>query len=155
MQVLPRLLFPVAPTCLRLSRVIWAPSGTTPEVVSGYLDGVGELVGNLSRKRQDQVPVERGRDQGESVDPVLGPAAFLEARNHGLGGLHPLRKLALAQRNFGAHVVDELTEIEVLIGELKRLGPGAEDLAAELEDLLSQYDTDGIAARLRQVSAER
>ena len=62
---------------------------------------------------------------------------------------------ALRERLLAAAQINALTEIEALIGELKRLGPDAHTLAAELEGLLSQYDTDGIAARLRQDSAER
>lgn len=62
---------------------------------------------------------------------------------------------ALRERLLAAAQINALTEIEALIGELKRLDPAAQALAAELDGLLSQYDTDGIAARLRQVSAER
>jgi len=59
------------------------------------------------------MPVKRGRDPSESVDPVLGTAALFEPRDHRLGGLHPLRQLPLTQAGFSAHVVDELTEIEI------------------------------------------
>jgi CheY-like chemotaxis protein len=61
---------------------------------------------------------------------------------------------ALRERLLAAAEINALTEIEALIGELKRFGPGAQALADELDGLLSQYDTDGIAARLRQVSAK-
>jgi len=54
-------------------------------MVSGNLDGVSELVGNLDRKRQDEVPIERRCDPGQSVNPILG-AAYLKPRNDGLGG---------------------------------------------------------------------
>ena len=57
---------------------------------------------------------------------------------------------ALRERLLAAAQINALTEIEALIGELKRLGPAAQALADELEGLLSQYDTDGIAARVSQ-----
>ena len=41
------------------------------------------------------MPVECGGDAGEGTDPVPGPAAFLEARDHRLDGVHPLGELAL------------------------------------------------------------
>jgi len=57
---------------------------------------------------------------------------------------------ALRERLLAAAEINALTEIEALIGELKRLDPAAQALADELEDLLVQYDTDGIAARVGQ-----
>jgi PAS domain S-box-containing protein len=56
----------------------------------------------------------------------------------------------LRQRLLAAAAINALTEIEALIGELKRLDPAARTLADELEGLLAQYDTDGIAARVGQ-----
>ena len=56
----------------------------------------------------------------------------------------------LRERLLAAAAINALTEIEALIGELKRLDPAAQGLADELEGLLLQYDTDGIAARLSQ-----
>ncbi|MGA7978785.1 MAG: PAS domain S-box protein [Chromatiaceae bacterium] len=57
---------------------------------------------------------------------------------------------ALRERLLAAAEINALTEIEALIGELKRLDPGAQALADELEGLLVQYDTDGITARVSQ-----
>jgi len=57
---------------------------------------------------------------------------------------------ALRERLLAAAEINALTEIEALIGELKRLGPAAQALADELEGLLLQYDTDGIAACVSQ-----
>jgi len=62
---------------------------------------------------------------------------------------------ALRERLLAAAEINALTEIEALIGELKHLDPGAQALAEELEGLLLQYDTDGIAARVSQVAAGR
>jgi DNA-binding response OmpR family regulator len=55
---------------------------------------------------------------------------------------------ALRERLLAAAEINALTEIEALIGELKRLDPAARSLADELEGLLAQYDTDGITARV-------
>ena len=49
--------------------------------------------------------------------------------------------------------INALTEIETLIVELKELGPGAQCLADELENLLARYDMDGVIALINQVSA--
>ena len=57
---------------------------------------------------------------------------------------------ALRERLLAAAEINALTEIETLIGELKRLDPGAQTLADELEGLLLQYDTDGIVACVSQ-----
>ncbi len=112
-------------------------------MVSGNLDGVGELVGNFGRERQDKVPIERRCDPGEGVDPVLRPAAFLKARNDGLGCFHPLSKLALAQPGFGAHVVDELAKVEVLFDRRPRFGGG---LALGFLDVFPSGVVGGILA---------
>ena len=73
------------------------------------------------------------------------------AKKEDLGTMHvpdPLRSRLLA-----AAEVNALTEIEAVIEELKRLDPGAQALAGRLESLLSQYDTDGIAALVSQLPA--
>ena len=57
---------------------------------------------------------------------------------------------ALRERLLAAAEINALTEIEALIGELKRLDPAVQALADELEGLLVQYDTDGITARVSQ-----
>jgi PAS domain S-box-containing protein len=57
---------------------------------------------------------------------------------------------AVRERLLAAAEINALTEIEALIGELKRLDPPARTLADELEGLLVRYDTDGIAARVSQ-----
>jgi PAS domain S-box-containing protein len=56
----------------------------------------------------------------------------------------------LRERLLAAAEINALTEIEALIGELSRLDPAAQALAGELEGLLVQYDTDGIAACVSQ-----
>jgi PAS domain S-box-containing protein len=67
----------------------------------------------------------------------LGAARLPKALREGL--------LAAAQMN-------ALTEIEALIAQLKRLGGPALALAEKLEDLLSRYDTDAIAAIVSQIA---
>ena len=57
---------------------------------------------------------------------------------------------ALRERLLAAAEINALTEIEALIGELKRLDPAVQALADELEGLLVQYDTDRITARVSQ-----
>ena len=74
------------------------------------------------RERQHEVPVECNRDPSKRVDPVLRTATFFEPRDHRLGCLHPLCELALTQPGLGAHVVDELTEIKVLVDRRSRFG---------------------------------
>jgi len=59
----------------------------------------------------------------------------------------------LRERLLSAARINALTEIETLIVELKGLGPGAQPLAAELENLLARYDTDGVIKLINAVSA--
>ncbi len=58
---------------------------------------------------------------------------------------------ALRQRLLAAAEINALTEIEVLIGELKRLDPAAQAVADDLTGLLKRYDTDGIAALVMRI----
>jgi PAS domain S-box-containing protein len=60
---------------------------------------------------------------------------------------------SLRERLLGAARINALTEIETLIVELKELGPGAQCLADELENLLAGYDMDGVIALINKVSA--
>jgi CheY-like chemotaxis protein len=59
----------------------------------------------------------------------------------------------LRERLLAAARINALTEIEMLIGELKELDPDAKFLAVELEKLLSQYDTDAIIALINRFPA--
>ncbi len=59
----------------------------------------------------------------------------------------------LRERLLSAARINALTEIETLIVELKGLGPGAQCLADELENLLARYDMDGVIAFINQVSS--
>jgi len=59
----------------------------------------------------------------------------------------------LRERLLAAARINALTEIETLIVELKGLGPGAQCLADELENLLARYDMDGVIAFVNRVSA--
>jgi len=72
------------------------------------LDCVLELGGNLLGERDDEVPVESRGHAGKGVDAVARSPAFLEPRDHRLGGTHPLGELALTEAGLGAQVVDEL-----------------------------------------------
>jgi len=58
------------------------------------------------------------------------------------------------RRLLAAAEINALTEIEDLIAELKQLDPAAQRLAAELEELLSRYDMDGIAGLVEGIAAE-
>ncbi len=60
---------------------------------------------------------------------------------------------SLRERLLSAARINALTEIETLIIELKELGPGAQCLADELENLLARYDMDGVIALINKVSA--
>jgi PAS domain S-box-containing protein len=59
---------------------------------------------------------------------------------------------ALRERLLAATEINALTEIETLIEELRALDAGAPALAHRLEELLRQYDTDGIADLVRRTS---
>ena len=59
----------------------------------------------------------------------------------------------LRERLLAAAGINALTEIEALIGELKRLGPGPQCLASELDSLLSHYDMDGFIELLNRTPA--
>jgi PAS domain S-box-containing protein len=59
----------------------------------------------------------------------------------------------LRERLLAAATINALTEIEMLIGELKELNPDAKFLAVELEKLLSRYDTDAIIALIERFPA--
>jgi CheY-like chemotaxis protein/nitrogen-specific signal transduction histidine kinase len=63
--------------------------------------------------------------------------------------------VGLRDRLLSATEINALTEIEMLIDELKGLDAGARALACRLEDLLQNYDTDGIADLVRQTSASK
>ena len=60
----------------------------------------------------------------------------------------------LRERLLTAARVNALTEIEALISEVRRLGAGGEALAARMEQLMSDYDTDGILALLEPPPAD-
>jgi CheY-like chemotaxis protein len=61
---------------------------------------------------------------------------------------------ALRDRLLAAAEINALTQIEILVEELKALDPSARALAHRLGSLLLQYDTDGIADLVRQTSAQ-
>jgi len=56
------------------------------------------------------------------------------------------------ERLLSAARINALTEIETLITELKGLGPDAQCLTDELENLLERYDMDGIISLINQMS---
>jgi len=58
----------------------------------------------------------------------------------------------LRERLLAAARVNALTEIEALIVELKGLGPGAQCLAGELDNLVGRYDMDGVIALINRAS---
>ena len=58
----------------------------------------------------------------------------------------------LRERLLAAARINALTEIEALMVELKGLGPGAQCLADELDNLLGRYDTDGVIALINRAS---
>lgn len=58
----------------------------------------------------------------------------------------------LRERLLAAARINALTEIEVLIVELKGLGPGAQCLADKLDNLLGRYDMDGVIALINRAS---
>ena len=60
------------------------------------------------------MPVECFGDAGEGIEPVLRAAAFLKARDHGLGCAHSLREGTLAEPRRSAEVMDQLSECEVV-----------------------------------------
>ncbi len=57
----------------------------------------------------------------------------------------------LRQRLLDAAAINALTDLETAISELKQLDPAAHRLAAELEELLTRYDMEGIAALIEEV----
>jgi PAS domain S-box-containing protein len=59
---------------------------------------------------------------------------------------------ALRERLLAAAEINALTEIEMLVAELKALDADARAFAHRLEGLLNHYDTDGIADLVRQTS---
>ncbi len=59
---------------------------------------------------------------------------------------------SLRERLLNAARMNALTEIEILIHELKGLDPGTQALAVELESLVSRYDMEGIIALINQIS---
>jgi hypothetical protein len=59
---------------------------------------------------------------------------------------------SLRERLLSAARINALTEIETLIAELKGLGPDAQCLTDELDNLLERYDMDGIILLINQVS---
>ena len=79
------------------------------------------------------------------------PLEGAEAERQDPGAMH--LPDALRSRLLAAAKINALTEIEAVIGELKRLDTGSQALAGRLESLLSQYDTDGIAALVNQLPA--
>lgn len=92
------------------------------DAVSSDLNRIGEGVGDLGREREHQVPIERLGHAGEGIDPVACTAPFLESGDRRLGRPHPLGQLALGKAGFGAQVVDQLAEVEVLLDPCPRLG---------------------------------
>ena len=60
---------------------------------------------------------------------------------------------ALRERLLAAAKINALTEIEMLIAELKRLDADALAVAEALEELLSEYDTEGITAFVSRIPA--
>ena len=118
---------------------------------SYYLDaGFDDFIGKPFRlatvcdciARHLQVEVERQPTAEVSANikpPTLDPGAVqLPA--------------ALRERLLAAAEINALTEIETLVVELKALDAGVQGLANSLEDLLLQYDTEGIAALVRRTS---
>jgi PAS domain S-box-containing protein len=61
---------------------------------------------------------------------------------------------ALRKRLLTAARVNALTEIEALITEVRSLGAGGEALAARMEQLMSDYDTDGILSLLEHLKTD-
>jgi PAS domain S-box-containing protein len=59
----------------------------------------------------------------------------------------------MRERLLAAARINALTEIEIVIGELKGLGPGTAFLAEEVQGLLSRYDMDGIIALVERLPA--
>jgi CheY-like chemotaxis protein len=113
---------------------------------SGFDDFIGkpflfETVCNCIA-RHLQVELER-EPAGEIIPSAKPPAAD--------PGTTPLPG-ALRDRLLAAAEINALTEIESLVSELKAFNPEALALARNLEDLLQQYDTDGIADLVRRTS---
>jgi hypothetical protein len=106
------------PEAGRLDKSLAAAAGSPRR--SADLDRAFSFAGTFPGK-DDQVPIERRRNPGERVDPFPGAAAFLDSRDHRLGGSHPLGKLAFAEPGFGAQVVDQLAERELLLDRGPRL----------------------------------
>ena len=100
--------------------------------MSGDLDGVVEVVGDVRGEGDDEVAAEGVGDSGERVKAVPGAAAFVEAGDDGLGGAHALGEFALAEFGLGAQVVDELSEGEVLFDGVAGLGAGGGALVRDV-----------------------
>jgi len=72
-------------------------------------------------------------------------------RTAGVGAVHLPE--ALRERLLAAARINALTEIEALIAELKGLDASALAVAEKLEELLSEYDTEGITAFVSRIPA--
>src|SRR5262249_43605260 len=66
-------------------------------------------------ERDDEVSTEGVGDASKGVDAVARPSTLLKAGDDRLRRSHPLRELALAEPGFGAQVVDELAQREILL----------------------------------------
>lgn len=118
---------------------------------SYYLDaGFDDFIGKpfllatvcdcISRHLQVEVESEPAADLTESAEL---PKADLETAR---------LPAALRERLLAAAEINALTEIEMLVEELKVLDAGARALAHRVQGLLLHYDTDGIADLIRQTS---
>lgn len=84
-------------------------------------------------------------------EPATQPPPGTEppAPDHGIARLPD----TLRERLLAAAQINALTEIEAVLGELRRLDPATRALADELAGLLQRYDTDGIVERVNRLSA--
>ncbi len=83
-------------------------------------------------------------------EPAAGVSASAKPAQVDLGGVQ--LPAELKERLLAAAQINALTEIETLVGEMKTRDAGARTLAHRLEDLLLQYDTEGIADVVRRTS---
>ena len=112
---------------------------------SVYLDaGFDDRIGKPFRLETVCACMERHLGVEFEYEAVLEAPRDATQPSAGVGALHLPE--ALRERLLAAARINALTEIEGLIAELKGLDAGALAVAEKLEELLSEYDTEGITA---------
>jgi PAS domain S-box-containing protein len=119
---------------------------------SFYIDaGFDDCIGKPFRFETVLACMERHLGVELEYEAVPEACRGATRRTAGVGAVHLPE--ALRERLLAAARINALTEIEALIAELKGLDASALAVAEKLEELLSEYDTEGITAFVSRIPA--